>query len=74
MTMAALFVALTSLDSRVPERVTRSIDAFANGRWASSGVLGHVLWSVTSTPALDNYFVLGMFAAGVVLVFLMVRT
>jgi hypothetical protein len=75
MTVAALFVALTSLDSRVPERVTRTIDGFINGRWATPGTaLGNMMWSVTTTPALDNYFVLGMFAAGAVLVFLMVRT
>jgi hypothetical protein len=74
-TLAALFVALTGLDSRVPQRVTSAIDSVATGRWAVPGtVLGNMMWDVTSSPVLGNYFVVGMLAAGVVLVFLMVRT
>jgi hypothetical protein len=73
--VAALFGALTCLDGRVPQRVTSAIDSVASGRWATPGTaFGSMMWDVTSSPVLGNYFVVGMLAAGVVLVFLMVRT
>jgi hypothetical protein len=73
--IAALFVALTRVDQRVPSHVSQTIGDVASGRWASPGSpLGNLLMTVAASPALDNVFVLALLAAGVVLVFLMVRT
>jgi hypothetical protein len=73
--MAALFAALTSLDRRVPQQLTTAMESVTSGRWTAPGSpLGNVMMEVASNPVMDNYFVLGMLAAGVVLVLLMVRT
>ncbi|MGH7336034.1 MAG: hypothetical protein ACREI7_00530 [Myxococcota bacterium] len=73
--LAAVFAALTYIDERVPAHVTESISDVAHGRWVEPGsAVGNLLASVAANPALDNFFVVALLAAGVVLVVLMVRT
>jgi hypothetical protein len=73
--LVALFVVLTRVDGRVPARVTQAIADVANGQWIAGGSpVGELMMSVSASPAVTNVFVAALLAAGVVLVFLMVRT
>ena len=73
--LAAVFAALTRIDERVPARVTETMSDVANGRWTGPGTpVGALMFDLTASPALGNYFVLALLAASVVLVVLMVKT
>ena len=73
--LAAAFAALTRIDDRVPARVAQGVKEIASGTWHDPGSpVGNVIADLAASPALDNVFMAAMLAAGVVLVFLMVRT
>lgn len=73
--LAAVFAALSRIDPRVPNRVAQAFSDAVHGRWEQLGTpFGSVVRAVAASPALDNAFVAALLAAGVILVFLMVRT
>lgn len=73
--LGVVFAALSGLDGRVPARLNQAFDDLVSGRFVDPGSpLGAMMADVAINPALDNYFVMGLLAAGVVLVLLMVRT
>jgi hypothetical protein len=73
--LGAVFTALALIDERVPEYVKGVGTDVANGRATAPGSLfGNALESLSTNPALDNYFVFAMVAVGAVLLLLMVRT
>jgi hypothetical protein len=73
--LAALFAVLARVDDRVPGRAAQAIADVANGHWIAHGSpVGDLMMSISASPAVTNGFVAALLAAGVVLVFLMVRT
>ena len=73
--LGVVLAALSALDGRVPARLTQAMEDVTSGRFLNPGSpIGNALASVSINPALDNYFVGGLVAAGLVLFVLMVRT
>ena len=73
---AALLVgALALIDQRVPAHIAGLARDVSAGQWHARGsMVDHLVASATGSYVANDVFLFSMVAAGVVLVFLMVRT
>jgi hypothetical protein len=72
--VALLVGALGLVDHRVPGQVVGAARDVSAGRWHAPAPVAQLFADISADPILNDGFVIAMVAAGVVLVFLMVRT
>lgn len=73
--LLALVVVLAGIDGRVRGRVGRAATDISTGGWeAPSSAVSDVMTTVWPGGYLENSYLLAFFGAGLVLVFLMLRT